>query len=113
MRAGEFNDRIDIQRQETDLDASRCPVTTWKNYLRRWAKVTQEGAGGKAETTTRQTITQGQWRVIVRRDSGTVQVTSKMRVMVGAMSLNIEGIVDDRRELITLICTERPEEDSE
>lgn len=113
MRAGEFKDRIEIQRQETELDASRCPVTSWKTHLKRWAKVIQEGASGKSETTSRQTITQSQWQVIVRRDSGTRQVTAKMRIRLTGMVLNVEGVVDDRRELITLICTERPEEDTE
>lgn len=113
MRAGELKDRVRIDRKTTELDDSRCPVEVWKPFITRWAKLEQKTAGGSVDTTALQNRVQAGWDITLRRDSDTRQITADMRVRLGAMTLNIDGVVDDRREAITLFCSERPVEDLE
>lgn len=113
MRAGTLNDRVRIDRKTTELDGSRCPVEVWKPFISRWAQVVQKSAAGSVDTTSRQNRVQAGWDILLRRDSDTRQITADMRVRVGEMTLSIDGVVDDRRESITLFCSERPIEDLE
>lgn len=102
MQAGKLNRRVVIQQLAAGRDAIGQPVPTWSALATVWAHVAHikgvQAIASGAETS----LVKSSIRIRRRTD-----VTSGMRVLLGSVIYNIDGIMPDEssRGHIDLVCT--------
>jgi SPP1 family predicted phage head-tail adaptor len=101
MRAGELRETITFQQIDPIRDAFNAVVDNWIDVLTTRAKVeTLSGTEYIAQQAAGASLSH---KITLRRQTG---VTPDMRVKWRDRYLDIQAVLDDQRESITLMCSE-------
>ena len=103
MRAGNLRNYVTIQKPAESQDANLELITTWSTFATVWAEILP--LVGREYWASRQTVSEVTGKIRMRYISG---VTTKMRIIDGIKTYNIEAVIDieNRHAEIVLLVKE-------
>lgn len=106
--AARLRNKVIIQSYTDTIDASGGPITTWSNFITRYASVVP--LNGNEYFTAQQLNVDINVRIRLRYDNQAATITEKHRVLWGTRTYDILTVIN-RQELnkeIILMCQENP-----
>ena len=105
MRAGRLRNYITIQQPTETHDANLELILTWSTFTQCWASI--EPLIGREYWSARQILSEISGKIRMRYING---ITTKMKVIDGSKSYDIEAVIDfeNRHEELILLVKENP-----
>ena len=103
MRAGNLRNYITIQQPTETHDTNLELILTWSTFAFAWAEILP--LNGREYWTARQTLAETTGKIRIRYIDG---ITTKMQVIDGTKTYNIEAVIDpeNRHEELVLLVKE-------
>lgn len=112
MNVDDFRDLLIVQKSTSTANASNEPVESWSEFCKSWGKVEAIGGDEHSLAVASHVESEVVYRVTMRSDPLTQQVTSKMRILWdgpgGQVTLAVAAVLQSqRRDAVQFLAQER------